>query len=216
MPPIPTSPTTRLGRLIAIAALALAACSGNDDGTATPATTPAEPTTTTTTTTAPTPTPIDVATVPDEITVEYVQAVMDELDRRIGDLFRMYVEAEGPTQETQDLLVALYVEPELTPLREELGQIAAERFDVLDQPVGDPSTSIGVVLDASATCIFAEVTRDLDAVFIGDRGENVYRSWIGLVPKPISLEADRLNPTAWSISLDGSSNEGERPPAPCA
>jgi hypothetical protein len=211
MPPIPTSPTTRLGRLIAIAALALAACSGNDDGTATPATTPAEPTTTTTTT-APTPTPIDVATVPDEITVEYVQAVMDELDRAWGDMFRLFHAEGGPTQETWDRLEALYAEPGMQGMRDYLGVLAADQFPGIRTEPGDPETQVRRLLVSSSGCVFAEVGRHFNAIIEGSP-TGFRPNWLGLVQGADVPNA--YNATVWKIILDGGGRDGEAPENPC-
>ena len=70
-----------------VLALLAAAC-GDDDG--------ASPDSTTTTTSAPeeTTTSVDPFTVPDEITVEYVEAVLTELEKINGDALRLGV-AEG-------------------------------------------------------------------------------------------------------------------------
>ena len=202
--------------LIALLALWVSGVACSDDGASPPAASVASDRTTSSTTRPPTTsTTIDVTKVPDEITVEYVQAVMDELDRRFGDLFRMYVEAEGPTQETQDLLTALFAEPEFTRLREGLGQLAAERFEGVRRPPGDPETEVVKLLTASPSCVFVETNRDLDAVLEGPSTDDIAVTWIGLVPKDTSAPTASLNPTAWTLILDGTTGSGGRPADPC-
>src|SRR5436190_5948991 len=123
-------------------ALGLAACSGgggsngSDAVTSTTVTAPA-PTTTTLT-------PVDQ--VPAVITVEYVQRVMDALDRVEGDITRLLVSKRVPTPEFRQMLTALYDEPAFSKAEASYGRDAARELDVYRPDPGNPMTVVNQVL----------------------------------------------------------------------
>jgi hypothetical protein len=118
----------------------------------------ADPTTSTT---------VGVDEVPDEITVEYVQRVMDALDASWGDMYRLYVASGGPTAETAAWLDALYDGEQQRRMDVALGEEAADGFDSTLQPPGDPRTHVLEILSASSRCVRVRADRDYDRVLGG-------------------------------------------------
>src|SRR6266496_306237 len=79
-------------------------------------------------TTDPTVAPVDE--VPAVITVEYVQRVMNALDRLEGDLTRKLVHDRVPSPEWRQMLTALYNEPAFSQAEASFGRDAARDLDV--------------------------------------------------------------------------------------
>src|SRR5215210_7615219 len=121
----------------------LAACSG--DGEEAPAATVPRPTTTTTT---------PLSEVPARIDVAYVQRVMNELDRVLGDALRVLVAKKGPSQEFVDLLRAVYDEPEYSRADASFRSEAASGFETFRDPPGSPTTRVERIIKASSECVF--------------------------------------------------------------
>jgi hypothetical protein len=138
-----------------VLALLAAAC-GDDDG-ASP-----DPTTTTTTT-APeaTTTSVDPFTVPDEITVEYVEAVLTELEKINGDALRLAV-AEGFSAEVTDLLETVFDGQPLADRANVLLNVTPVDFE--DGPPGDISVSVVSLAAATEDCVAADVVEDYTTV----------------------------------------------------
>ena len=82
-----------------VALLVVSGCGGDEE---TPAATTQAPTTTSTT--------IGVDEVPEEITLEYVQRVMDAIDRSTGEMFRRFREQGEVTDETRAWVRELHAE----------------------------------------------------------------------------------------------------------
>src|SRR5688500_14419542 len=96
-------PTARRGAAIVacMGLLTAGACGGgNADDDRPGATVPdgAGEDSSSTTTTAPAAAAIDITKKPVTVTVEYADAVMDELDRILSDAIREFVAADGPTK----------------------------------------------------------------------------------------------------------------------
>ena len=146
------------------AGLVVAACSGGDDSPAASASSSSSSSSTSTT--------VGVDEVPDEITVEYVQRVMDALDASWGDMYRLYVSSGGPTAETAAWLDALYDEPELSRIDVDLGEEAADGFDSTREDTGEPFTMVEEVIGTSTTCVFFVAQRHFNEVLTLNTTDN--------------------------------------------
>jgi hypothetical protein len=175
--------------------LVAAACSNESDAGSPSATVGTAPPTTTTTL------PVDQA--PNEITVEYVQRVMDELDKAWGDMFRQYMADRGPTPDNLAWLAELYAEPEYSRMEAELGAFAAEQFDGARNEPGSPDTVVQEVIDYSGDCIAFRARRTLDDILEGrPLTDAEAESFLGLSARPSSGVQGVRNPTTWKIAVD--------------
>lgn len=191
---------------VAFVALVLTACAGSDDDE--PMTTvPTAPSTTTTT--------IDVSTVPDEITVEYVQAVMDELDRVTGDMIRAFVTAGGPDREFVGYLAALFDRDAREDMEAQLGRYAAQDLEPLEASPGNPTTDVHRILDVSPDCIVLEVRRSFERVLKEPPPEESLGGFVQLSAKRPDQDPRKLNSTAWVIVADVVAQDAEIPEDVC-
>jgi len=187
---------------VALTGLLAGACGGDDDDRPDAAAVTTAPSTSTSTT-------VGVDEVPDEITVEYVQRVMDALDASWGDMYRLYVDSGGPTAETAAWLDALYDEPELARIDVDLGREAADGFDSTRMPPGDPTTRVVELISASPECIYFEADRQYDAVLtVASESEGT-----DVIVLRASTASPK-NPTRWQMTVEGRSAT-ERPEDPC-
>lgn len=197
----------RRSRPVAVAAavaMVIAAGCGSSKGS--PGATVPEPTTSTT---------ISVATVPDTITVEYAQAVMDELDRVLGDAIRELVAAQGPSDAFIARLKAVYAEPQYTKEVDLYGEDAANEFKGYRIPPGDPKTIVKEIIDSSNFCIVARVDKDLSSVF-SDGADSSAAGILEVRLKDRSRDPAGENRTAWMIFGDGPEVGATIPENPCA
>ena len=93
------------------------------------------------------------------MTVEYADAVMDELDRILSDAIREFVAADGPTKGFDDKLNAVYDEPSLENQRQAYGRFAADGLEEFRRPPGDVATSVKEVLKSQPDCVVVRTTR---------------------------------------------------------
>lgn len=137
--------------------LAVAAACGDDDGAVD------ETTTTTTEVEETTTTSVDPFTVPDEITVEYVEAVLTELEKINGDALRLAM-ADGVTPAVAELIQPIYV-PDLLAFRMNT-LLAAESngWSGIRPSPGDVQVEVVNVVTAHERCIAAYVSEDFTAV----------------------------------------------------
>ncbi|HUF33604.1 MAG TPA: hypothetical protein VMN58_10405 [Acidimicrobiales bacterium] len=170
---------------------AVSACGGDAAPDSAPVTTlPIAPTTTSTT--------VGVDEIPDEITVEYVQRVMDALDESWGEMFRQYKADEGPTVDNHAWLAELYAEPAYGQMEDLLGEIAGDEFDGIREEPSDPVTEVLQVVSATPECIFVSDQRDYGGIF--SSGYEVSPGYLQLVPAPTQVSI--RNPTAWRVSRE--------------
>jgi hypothetical protein len=189
---------------VVFAVAAAVGCSGDDSGpTATLASGSTDSSVESTTSTT-----VGVDEVPDEITVEYVQRVMDALDASWGDMYRLYVESGGPTAETEAWMDALYAGEERERIDHGLGMEAADEFENTRMPPGDPVTTVESITSSTVDCIFFEGMRHYDEVLSG----GATKDRRGSVALERANPSDR-NPTAWKIVLEATT--ASRPGDPC-
>lgn len=139
--------------------LGVSACGGGSDAKPSGATMPKATTTTT----------IDISVVPDEITVAYAQAVMDELDRVLGEAIRELVAKGEPTDEFVALLRAVYAEPQFSKEESYYGEDAANQFEGYRRPPGSPKTTVKSIIDSSSDCLVLDGQRSFAEVFTTER-----------------------------------------------
>jgi hypothetical protein len=201
----------RKGWFLAVALLLVAACGGDDDGevvtpVTSPVTTPPVVAETTTTT-------VGVDEIPDEITVEYVQRVMDALDESWGEMFRQYKADGGPTVDNHAWLAELYAEPAYGQMEQFLGGLAGGEFDDVRDDPDRPVTEVEQLLGASSNCLFVFGQRDFDPLFESPTEEGK-DGLLQLIRKEST--ASERNPTAWTIARDVSTDRPEEVRDPCA
>jgi hypothetical protein len=166
-----------------------------------PAPTTVAPTTVAPTTVAPTTTLPVTATVPAQITVAYVDAVLAKLNHVYGDAVRATVAAHRLTPAAIADLSAIYsvklgAEEQkifLEDIREGLGGIRPHP--------GDRVSRVTKLVSASPACIYARITTIYDAV---DKRHppTPADEYVELSRKAEPQAALALNPTAWIYTLD--------------
>jgi hypothetical protein len=194
---------------VALTAALVAGCSGDDDAppaATVPSGSASEASTESTTTT------VGVDEVPEEITVEYVQRVMDALDASWGDMYRLYVESGGPTAETAAWMDALYVGEGRSVIDTELGREAADDFANTRMPPDSPETAVEEVIAASPDCLYFVGTRHYAKVFEIEIDPNRIRGVVELRRG----EASEFNSTIWRIVLELDASSGLPEREPCA
>lgn len=147
---------------------------------------------------SPSPSPIDVATVPAEIDVAYVQAVLDELNRIETEAFRD-VAATGEFSERFHALMKSIHTPadadrQIGGFKEFVG------VDGLADPPGLMVSEVQQLLTATPECIEAEIVHDVTPLLAPDVELDVEQPY---EVKLVRSEPNDLNPTAWVIDHIG-------------
>lgn len=143
-----------------------------------------------TTTTA----PIDPSVVPDDpadITVEYVEAVLAEHNRVIGDALRLQLEGADPA-EIVNRYNAIYVPAVADALLSSVLQPSAEILATLKRPPGDQVVDVVALRVATEQCVEAEVLVDLAPVLANPPAPSA-----DLVVIRRGSDLSSLNRTAW-------------------
>lgn len=181
---------------LAAGAVLLVACGGSGEASE-PSPSPtvtASPSPSPTPAPSPSPTAIDVAAVPTEIDVAYVQAVLEELDAIQTRAYREAAAAGELTETFYALIRSTHT------ARDGARQISGfEEFvgveGLADEP-GDIVTEVQRILSASPDCIEVEAYHDLTPLLSPDfelGAEQPYEI------KLMRHEPNELNPTAWVI-----------------
>ena len=195
----------RMLSMVAAIGLVLAACSSDGGAEQSDATVPGPSSTTTTS--------IDVSRVPDTITVEYAQAVMDELDRLLGDAIRELVAAGVPSDKFVVMLKGLYNEPEYARAEMAYGEAAAKQFEGYRRPPGSPHSVVREVVDSSKRCIVLRLDQSLDEVYSAATGP--VPSVVQLFAKDAGRDPAGWNRTAWQIVASSTARSTQVPENPC-
>lgn len=167
---------------------------------------PPAPSTTTTT--------IDVSKVPPTIDVPYVQAVMDALDQRTGDMVRVLVANKLPNAEFYALMRALYDDPQFSVEQSDYGNYAARGLGPLSPTPQNPTTIIKRIIDASSNCIVADLNHDYGPIFREPVAEDE-GGFIQLRLKRSEHDPLQKNPTPWAIIADIDVKGARIPEDPC-
>lgn len=110
---------------------------------------------------------VDITTVPDEITVEYVQAVIDELERIVAEALIIMMEEGELTIEVTDRIGEIFATDQLSLRTQELTETAETGFSGLREQ-GDLRPRVRRVqelIDANSDCIYAESRVDERGLF---------------------------------------------------
>lgn len=158
---------------------------------------------------------IDITTKPATITVEYADAVMDELDRLLSDAIREFVAADGPTKSFDDKLNAVYDEPSLENQRSDFGRDAVDGMNLYKRPPGNVTTSVTDVLKVETGCVVLVVDRTFAETLTDPKPRSTTMSYIALEPTDADGDPASLNSTPWSIVFDGTVLAGEEPRNAC-
>lgn len=203
-----------------VLAIGVGACGA----TSRPAATPPSSSTTTipvlgpgdATTSPTTPPAIDVATIPAQITVPYINAVFAALNHVRGNVGRADVPIRNIPPSSVATIRALYTDAlyasELRIASDELVTgPTTER-----NPAGDPIITVNEVLKATPSCVFVEATSDFSQVDVTTPPPDVAEYWV-LEPKIAGDDPGHLNPTAWMIaaSLAEVKSPVSVPKSPC-
>lgn len=158
-------------------------------------------------------TTIDVAAVPATIDKAYAQAVIDALDKAMGDAIRVFVRDKGPSTEFEARIRAIHNGPGADAEVESWQRMAAQEMDNIRPDAGAPRTSVRDLLGATQTCIYFTATRDFSSVFVSNQaaGGTPYVELFRKQPIPDKYSANR---TAWAIVADRTVN-GDAPANPC-
>ena len=187
-------------------ASSLVGCNG-DSRADKPDSPPPQPSTTTTT--------IDVSKVPPTIDVPYVQAVMNALDQRTGDAVRVFVAQRGPNKEWYETFRAVFEEDLIRKLESKFGNFAARALEPLQASPGNPETTVKSVLDASSTCIIAEVDRSFGPLLKDPAVPKAIPGFVQLNTKRQERDPVNRNPTGWCLVADIDANGASIPDNPC-
>ena len=158
---------------------------------------------------------IDITKKPDTITVEYADAVMDELDRILSDAIREFVAADGPTKGFDDKLNAVYDEPSLENKRQVYGKFAVDGADEYKDQPGDVETRVKEILKSEDRCVVMLVERTFAAALVSVDPTARSTSYIAIAPSVPESDPNNVNRSAWSVVFDGNVLEGEDPRSAC-
>lgn len=141
---------------------------------------------------------VDVSVIPDEITPEYVEAVLAELEQLYADALRELMLAGEPTIEVTDRLGSAFSEPQYQARLEELLEIVQQDQGRLAEPEDFRARQHQVIdlLHADRSCIYVET--DLDASGIVTGSQDPLRSF-ALLGSPDVERPNNRNPTPWII-----------------
>jgi hypothetical protein len=159
--------------------------------------------------------PTDGFAVPAEITTEYVDRVLVELDARYGaairDLQATGTVGPGFLDELRTAFDPTQVEEWAEVWRESLDEIPN-----FAQPAGDPATSVIAPLRLEPDCVLVLVSRDLAPLYAEDDDPPAPGWFMALAPKPAEADPAGRNPTPWWVVLDMVTANGEPPEVvPC-
>lgn len=144
---------------------------------------------------------IDVTTVPsdpEDIDVEYVQAVMDEINPIIQAAVVLFREVEDVQDANlREVMFSAYTKESGTAQLETLGGLRADR--VKSNP-GAPTAEVQEILELQDGCIVFSAIRTWRPIMTEDVEYNpVQPYYLRLVPN----EPNELNATAWQLDFDG-------------
>jgi hypothetical protein len=198
------SPVRRLVVVgVLVAALAVGACADNNEPVG-PTATLAQPTTTT-----------DPYAVPPVIDEAYVNRVLAGLDKAVGDVVRLVVSSRTISPAAIERLEAFYIGDALQLQVDLFQNDMFDRFAGYRESPGDQVTTVTKLIDASDSCIFAEVHKDLSAVSLNPN-PRFAKQWVALVPAAPGHDRSGVNKTRWVFLYDGFRQDFTAPASPCA
>ena len=156
---------------------------------------------------------LDVSVVPDVVTVEYLDAVIDRLDVLVGDAFRELVRDRGPNARFLALLDAVYDEPELEDKQSLYGEIAGDGFENVRDDPGDPVTTIERIIKNEPGCVIVAADRTFASWFREPHEGG--QAFLAFTPKSPASDAGSLTPTALSVIFGGGTLDDVEPIDAC-
>jgi hypothetical protein len=149
---------------------------------------------------------IDITEVPDEITVEYVQAVVDELERIYAEAVVLMMEEGELTIEITDRIGEIFAVRQVDLRTSEFVDTAEDGFPGMRPPeeIETRRRIVQQILDQAEGCLYVE-TMTYDEAFFVDAVEPV-EIYVLLESPTVSRPVD-INSTLW---VYGSLGSGER------
>ncbi len=141
---------------------------------------------------------VDVTVVPEEITPEYVEAVLAELEQLYADALRELMLAGEPTIEVTDRLGSAFIEEQYASRLQQFLELLGAGFPEIAEPSQlEPRIHTGVeLLDVTDVCVYSQTVLDVGGVFGGVREPQVAFVEIGLPDRGV---VNDRNPTPWMI-----------------
>lgn len=141
---------------------------------------------------------VDVSVIPDEITPEYVEAVLAELEQLYADALRELMLAGEPTIEVTDRLGSAFSEPQYQARLEELLEIYREEPEILADPdeMRPRTHRVVEVLEYTRSCIYVETIADGSGITTLDLSPST--AFVLLGPPDVERPGNR-SPTPWVI-----------------
>jgi|GEM_PF-5743148 len=158
---------------------------------------------------------VDVTVVPEEITPEYVEAVLAELELLYMEALREMMVAGEPTIEVTDRLGSAFSEPQYQARLEEFLNILSNEPDLLAEPedLRPRVHQVVEVLAVDTECIYVETIADGSGITRDDLP--VVSAFVLLGPVDVERPGRRSN-TPWLIhSLPLGEAEDLRSDTPC-
>lgn len=202
-------------------ALSLAAgCSGGDDNPVVEAPTSTSMPTAITGSRSPAPTSpttaeatVDPTVVPDEITVEYLDAVMAEHDRLVAQVYRHLAASGDPTDPTVLERYAAFANV-ADAKRDVEGAIRGFGVDGIADDPQPPHAEVEQIIDQRDGCVLFTLSYDSTPLLADDVDyEPAETYYVALRPAEVS----DLNPVPWKQSqIPTFYGDGQTPPSNCA
>ena len=142
---------------------------------------------------------IDVTVVPDEITEDYVEAVLAELERIRAKAIEVLRQENGEfTLVFMDLTQSVFTADEVQYERDDLGNLADADFEPIRDDISPVEPVVTELLNSSEVCIWVETEVSFEGLREGADAEKRPRLY-HLVLKDTEPVEDH-NPTPWVIS----------------
>lgn len=192
-------------------ALAIASCSGNDDGSAAVTSIPDETTTSVTTTSEPDTVAPDI--IPNDVSLideAYVEGVLNALAVTNADVLSLTREAGLVTEDVIAMVDATSSEADAIESINSLARLAREGFDRYSPELTPATYEVLDLLTATDECIVVEVTVDRSGLFVKPPSDPPPgRTLLELLPATEQQRASGLNPTAWVVDSAPVVREGD-------
>jgi hypothetical protein len=157
---------------------------------------------------------IDISVIPDEITVEYVDAVLVELERLYAEAAQIAASDDQLSTAVTDRLNSVFSRELAERRRIEFGELLNSETGFRTAGELEPSWfDVSEVLQATSTCVWTVGSQDLSRVFAAGPGPRTTFALLG--PKTEGLVVD-MNPTQWAYRQVGVGDETDlRQERPC-
>lgn len=165
--------------------------------------------------TPPPPTAEDYA-IPEVMDEAYVERVLQALYDVEDDAVQLMLSANSMTEQSKQMLAAIYDAQQLEPQVELYRQAAAEGFPDLLRDPGSQTVEVYRVISSRPDCLFVAGLRDFADVLASPRDRSGEEDFIQLLSKDEGQDPLGLNPTPWVIGGSVTRTDGSEPDDPCA